>query len=72
MDTLYVAATDPANKAQVAAAKLYLEATNAIKPPSLEVTVKRPVDLTDAELDELIAKGAAEMRAERDKSSVED
>jgi hypothetical protein len=66
MDTLYVAATDPGNKAQVAAAKLYLEATNAIKPPSMEVTVKRPVDLTDDELDKLIALGAAELRSERE------
>lgn len=73
MDTLYVAATDPSNKAQVAAAKLYLEATNAIKPPSLEVTVKRPVDLSDDELDKLIALGASELRSERaNDASVED
>lgn len=71
MDTLYVAATDPGNKAQVQAAKLYLEATNAIKPPSVEVTVKRPVDLTDDELDQLIARGAAELRSERANASDE-
>lgn len=65
MDTLFAAATDNTNRAQVQAAKLYLEATNAIKPPPMEVTVKRTVELSDDELDELLAQGRAEMRQER-------
>lgn len=65
IDTLYLAATDPRNRNHVQAAKLFLEATNAIKPPPIEVTVKRPVDLTDAELDELLAQGAAQLKAEQ-------
>jgi hypothetical protein len=65
MDTLYESATDVDNRNQVQAAKLYLEATNAIKPPPIEMTVKRPVDMTDDELDALIAQGAKEMRAEK-------
>lgn len=66
LDTLYAAAVDPSNRNQVQAAKLYLEATNAIKPQSMEVTVKRAAELSDEELDALLAQGAAELKAERD------
>jgi hypothetical protein len=66
MDTLYATATDRKSPKQVTAAKLYLEATNAIKPPAVEVTVKRPEQLSDDELDALLAQGAAELRTERD------
>jgi hypothetical protein len=65
LDTLFVAATDPKNRAQVQAAKLYLEATNQIRPPQLEVTVKKPSDLTDDELNALLAQGAAALQEER-------
>src|SRR5262245_35783332 len=37
LDTLYRAAVDPNNRNHVQAAKLYLEATNSIKPQPLEV-----------------------------------
>jgi len=66
LDTLYRSATDPNNRNAVAAAKLYLEATNSIKPPPIEVKVTKPSDLSDDELDALLAKGAAEIQAERD------
>jgi len=66
LNTLYRAATDPKNRQQVQAAKLYLEATNAIKPPSMEVTFKRPAELSDEELEALLAKGAVELAKERD------
>ena len=69
MDTLYASATDVTNRNQVQAAKLYLEATNAIKPPPMEVTVKRPTELTDDELDALLAQGAKELRAQHDAAS---
>jgi hypothetical protein len=62
MDTLYEAASDITNRNQVQAAKLYLEATNAIKPGVMEVTVKRPTELSDEELDALLAQGAKELR----------
>jgi hypothetical protein len=65
MDTLYRAATDPRNRLQVQAAKLYLEATNAIRPPAMEVTVKRTTELSDAELDALLAQGAVSLAEER-------
>jgi hypothetical protein len=63
MDTLYRAATDITHHHHVQAAKLYLEATNAIRP-SVELTIKRPMDLTDAELEELLAAGARELHRE--------
>ena len=69
MDRLYFDATDPKSRTRVQAAKLYLEATNAIKPPPVEITVKRPTDLTDEELDALLAQGAASLREERERSS---
>jgi len=65
LDTLYRAAIDPDNKTQVQAAKLYLEATNSIKPPAIEVTFAKPAELSDEQLDELLAQGAAALRAER-------
>lgn len=66
LDTLFAAATDPLNRNHVQAAKLYLEATNAITPPPMKVEVTRPSELNDDELDALLAKGAAELRVERD------
>jgi hypothetical protein len=72
LDTLYAAATDPGNKAQVQAAKLYLEATNSIKPPPIEVTVRKAADLTDDELDAFLAQSAAALRAERDEAPAGD
>ena len=65
LDTLYAAATDPENKQHVQAAKLYLEATNSIKPPPIEVKLTKPSELSDDELDELIARGAAELADQR-------
>ena len=65
LDTLYNAAIDSDNRNHVQAAKLYLEATHAIAPPPVEVRVTRPSDLSDTELDQLLALGAAELRASR-------
>lgn len=65
LDTLYRAATDPNNRNAVGAAKLYLEATNSIKPPPIEVKVIKPSDLSDDDLDALLAQGAAELAAQR-------
>lgn len=70
LDTLYRAATDPDNKNQVQAAKLYLEATNSIKPPPIEVKLTKPTDLSDEELDALLAQGATAMRRERNAELV--
>jgi hypothetical protein len=66
LDTLYAAATDPRNRNAVQAAKLYLEATNSIRPSQVEVTVRKASELTDEELDALLAQGAVELRRERD------
>jgi Helix-turn-helix of insertion element transposase len=68
MEVLYRAATDERNPRHVQAAKLYLEATGAIQPPKLDVTIgtKALGLLDDEELERLIARGAAELRAEAD------
>jgi hypothetical protein len=73
LDTLFEAARDPRNPRHVAASKLYLEAVGAMTPPKLDVTVnhKNVGQLTDAELDGLIARGAAELRAERRRQTQE-
>lgn len=65
LDTLYAAAIDRENRNQVQAAKLYLEATNSIKPPPIEVKVLKPAELSDEDLDALLAQGAAELSAAR-------
>lgn len=62
MNSLYEAAIDVSNRNQVQAAKLYLEATNSIKPPPVELTVKKTSELTDEELDALLVQGAKELR----------
>lgn len=66
LDELYRVATDPTAKNQVQAARLYLEATDAIKPKPIEVKVTKPAELSDAELDALLAEGAAALREQRD------
>lgn len=71
MDTLFASATDVNNRNQVQAAKLYLEATNAIKPPPMELTVRRPTDLSDEELDAMLAQGAKEMRQAKIAKGIE-
>lgn len=70
LDTLYRAATDPTNRNHVQAAKLYLEATKAIQPRAKAVTVVDPAKLSDRELDELLARGAALLQAERDEGEA--
>jgi hypothetical protein len=66
MEVLYRAATDERNPRHVTAAKLYLEATGAIQPPRLavEVSAKALGMLSDDEIESLIARGVAEMKAE--------
>jgi hypothetical protein len=72
LDVLYQAAIDPNNRQQVQAAKLYLEATKAIQPTT-KVEVVRPKDLTDEELDAMLAENAAIAKAEHQlDSSVAD
>jgi hypothetical protein len=65
LDVLYAAATDPHNRQQVQAAKLYLEATKAIRPPTVELRVRDPRELTDEELDSMLSEGAAQLAEER-------
>lgn len=61
LDSLYAKALDGDTKA----ASLYLQATNRMSPPTIEVNSKQSSrDLSDAELDALIA-----MTAEREKST---
>ena len=63
LDVLYEAALDPTNRSQVSAAKLYLEATRAIQPGTQKVEVVRPKDLSDEELDAMLAENAAIAKA---------
>lgn len=68
LNELYRTATDPSAKNQVQAARLYLEATDAIRPKPIEVKVTKPTELSDQELDALLAEGAEALRREREKS----
>lgn len=65
LDELHTVALDRTSPKQVTAAKLYLEAVDAIKPPEMTVNVKDARALSDDELDALIARGAAELKLER-------
>jgi hypothetical protein len=66
METLYMAAIDYRSPRHVQAAKLYLETIGAIGPQRVEVQVssKALSMLSDDEIEQLIARGLAEQRAE--------
>jgi DNA-binding PucR family transcriptional regulator len=60
MDTLFKTATDPDDPKHVAAAKQYLEAIDAVKPQQVNIQVNGSAkDLSDEQLNELIAERAA-------------
>ena len=62
LDTLYAKALD----GDVKSAQLYLQATNRMAPPTVEVrSEKRVAELSDADLDELIAAMAKRERDAR-------
>jgi hypothetical protein len=62
LDTLYAKAVD----GDVKSAQLYLQATNRMAPPTVEVkTEKRVAELSDRDLDELIAAMAVRERDTR-------
>ncbi len=62
LDTLYAKALD----GDIKAAQLYLQATNRMAPPTVNVkTEKGSAELSDAELDELIGMMAARERDSR-------
>ena len=65
LDALHQTAIDTKHRQHVSAAKLYLEATKAMRPPQLEVTMKRPGELSDDELNALLAQGVAHLQQER-------
>lgn len=54
-----------APSARVSAAKVYLEAVDGIKPPAVDLAAKKAAELSDAELQALIAQVAQQELAER-------
>jgi len=64
LDALYQTAIDPRNRGQVSAAKLYLEAVKAIQPKRVELTLKKPGELSEEELDALLAQAATQLHNE--------
>lgn len=71
MDTLYKTATDPDDPKHVAAAKQYMEIEGSLKPVKHQVEVtKNPVNLTDAELDDLLAEMITREHNERNTESA--
>lgn len=66
MDVLYKTATDPDDPKHVQAAKQYFEIEGSVKPAKMEVQVTRPAkDLTDEELDALMAEAIASEKQAR-------
>ena len=62
LDTLYAKAVEGDTKS----AQLYLQATNRMAPPTIEVkSDKKSAELSDAELDELIAALASREKEQR-------
>lgn len=66
LEAMYQRAVDPLDAKQVQAAKLYLEAIDAIKPPTVEVrSVSDLAKVSDDELQAMIAATAGQMLEER-------
>lgn len=66
MDTLYKTATDPDDPKHVQAAKQYFEIEGSVKPAKMQVEVtKSASNLTDEELDEILAQKIASVREDR-------
>ncbi len=67
LDQLYKTAMDPEHRQHVAAMKLWLEAVEAIRPPSVDINItsKKVSELSDEELRAFIAAGAQSVLDER-------
>lgn len=57
------------NTQQVQAAKLYLAAVDAIRPPEADAAAKKAAEMSDAELEALIAEQGQKLLAERKAAS---
>jgi 2-hydroxychromene-2-carboxylate isomerase len=65
IDELFAAAMDRESGKQVSAAKLYLETVGALQPPEVKVQVSNTSDLTDEQLNALMAEMTAIEAAKR-------
>lgn len=58
LEKMYQHCLDDASAKQAKAWDLYLKATDSIKPPAIDLAAKKAAELTDAELEALIAEAA--------------
>lgn len=58
LEAMEAQALDPTSAKQVRAAELLLKAAEAVKPPALDVAAKRAAEMSDAELQAMIAQAA--------------
>lgn len=65
LDTLYVTAMDADDPKHVQAAAKYFEIIEGVRPQKVDVTVHRASELTDAQLEEMLAAKAASEKAAR-------
>lgn len=67
LESLRVTALDPSHRQYTQAAKLYLEAVDAIKPPDkgveIRLTTEQISSMTDEKLDAMVAEEIARLRA---------
>lgn len=74
LEALHRTATDEEDPRQVPAARAYLDAIDAIKPPKIDITVKKgaAADLSDEELMAAMAEHAARELERRAKTMLAD
>ena len=66
LEAMYLRAMDSTDPKQVQAAKLYLEAIDAVKPPTVNVQTRSDLaQVSDDELQAMIAASAQQMLVER-------
>lgn len=69
MDTLYRTAIDPDDPKHVTAAKQYMEIEGSLKPQKQQIEItKAPNDLSDEELDALLAQNVTNIKDKREAS----
>lgn len=67
---MYEHALDDESPRQAKAWELFLKTVDAIKPPQLDLAAKKAAEMSDAELDALIAQAAQAEKAARGTGSV--
>ena len=66
IDRMYAHALDDTSPKQAKAWELFLKTVDALRPPQMDMAAKKAAEMTDAELEAMIAQAAQSERAQRE------